>query len=126
MFYKLINLIKINYNLKKKKLILKYNLSKNDFKIAKLFIQLNIIKIIKKEENKLVIYFTYRKNNPVFYNIKNLYKPSRPFFINLNQILKINKKNNNIFILSTNKGLMTNFEAEKNKVGGILIFTLKI
>jgi len=124
MFFKITNLIKINYTLKRTKL--KTKLNKNDFKIIKIFIKLNIIKSVKKENNNYHIYFKYVNNNPVFYNIKNLYKPSRPFFINLDEIVKSNKKKTNIFILSSNKGLITNFEAEKNKIGGVLILLIHI
>jgi ribosomal protein S8 len=124
MFYKITNIVKLNYMLKRNKIKIKLN--KNDFKIIKIFIKLNIIKNIKKNKNNFYIYFRYVKNNPVFYSIKNIYKPSKPVFINFKEIKKINKKNNSIFILSTNKGLITNFEAEKNKTGGIIITLIHI
>jgi len=124
MFYKIINLIKVNYILKKKKL--KTKLNKKDFEIIKLFMKLNLIKFVKKDNKYFDIYFKYAKNNIMFFNIKNMYKPSKPTFINIKEIKKINKKNNNIFILSTNKGVITNFEAEKNNIGGVLIFILHI
>lgn len=124
MFHKITNLIKINYLLKKKKL--KINMNKKETKILKIFLQLNIIKLVKNKKNKFIIYFQYINNNPIFGNIQNMYKPSKLSFINLKQIIKINKKNNYIFFLSTNKGIINNFEAEKNKIGGILILKIKI
>lgn len=124
MFFKIINLIKINYILKKKKL--KTKLNKKDFEIIKLFTKLNLIRYVKKNNDYYYIYFKYVGGNTIFYNIKNVYKPSKPSFMNLKEIKKINKKNNNIFLLSTNKGLITNFEAEKNKIGGIVVFLISI
>lgn len=114
----------MNYLLKKKNL--KINLNQKEKIILKIFLQLNIIKLIKNDKKKLNIYFQYINNEPVFNNIKNMYKSSKPTFINLKQINKINKKNNYIFFISTNKGVINNFEAEKLKIGGILILKIKI
>lgn len=126
MFYKLINLIKMNYNLKRTKLKIQTKLNNRDFIIIRLFIKFNIVKVCKSEKKTNIIYFNYVNGKPAFRNIKNLYKPSKPSFINLKQIEKFNKKKNSIFILSTNKGLITNFEAEKEKIGGILVFSIHI
>jgi ribosomal protein S8 len=124
MFYKIINTIKINYILKKKNLKIKLN--KKDLQILKIFLKLNIIKLIKKNNNVFNISFQYINNDVVFNNIKNLNKPSKPVIVNLKQILEINKKKNHILFLSTNKGLINNFEAEKYKIGGIIILQIKI
>jgi len=125
MFYKTINLIKNNYNLKNSYVKID-KLNKNDFKIIKIFMKLNIIKSIKIKNKKYFLYLKYLNNNNVFGHIKNLHKPSKPFFLNLKEIKKINKKKNNIFLLSTNKGVITNFEAEKNQIGGLLILLIHI
>ena len=117
MFYKIINIIKLNLQLKNK--IIKIKLVKSDFKILKIFIQLNIIKNIKLYKNNL--YLIKLNNNTLLKNLINLYKPSRPNKINLKSIIKINRKKSNLFYLSTNIGIINNFEAEKNKVGGILL-----
>lgn len=124
MFFNTINLIKNNYNLKKKNIKIKLNLKEKQ--ILKIFLKLNIVKLVKKNKSIYNIYFNYINNELIFKNIKNIYKPSKPLFINLKQILKINKKNNFIFYISTNKGLINNFEAEKYKTGGILILKVKI
>lgn len=81
--------------------------------------------MVKKQSNNCyLIYFKYEENGCIFKNIKNIYKPSKPVFMTLAQINKINKKNNRIFLLSTNKGLLTNYEAELKKTGGIVILTI--
>jgi ribosomal protein S8 len=125
MFFKVINTVKISYILKKKNLKIKLN--KNDISILKIFLKLNIIKLIKHNNNNIyTISFQYINNSIIFNNIKNLNKPSKPYIINLKQILEINKKKNHILFLSTNKGLITNFEAEKYKIGGVAIMQIKI
>jgi ribosomal protein S8 len=127
MFYNIINLIKMNYICKKKKLNLK--IYKKDLKIIQIFVKLNLITIVKKNINKNLIvdiYFQYIGGEPLFKNIKNLNKPSKTTLINYKQLLKINKKNNSLFIISTNKGLITNFEAEKYKIGGNIILKIII
>lgn len=123
MFYKITNLIKYNYELKNTYIKIT-KLNKNDFKIINLFIKFNIVKYVKKNNNKYYIYLKYFKNKVIFKNIKNLYKPSKPFFLKVSEIIKLNKKKNKIFVLSTNKGLITNYEAEKNKIGGIPILII--
>lgn len=120
MFFKLINTLKININLKKK--IMRLKLNKNELILIKLLIKLNIIKFTKKLNNN--IYDVFLNYNCNFKNIKNLYKPSRKFFLSYNELKKITLKKNWILILSTNKGLLTNFELIKKKTSGILILKL--
>lgn len=120
MFYKIINLIKINIKLNNK--LVKTKLTKSDFKILNIFLKLNIItniKIFKKNEYIITI-----NNNSAFKNFKNLYKPSKPVKINLRSIINNNKKNKNLFFISTTKGLINNIEAENNKIGGFLILKI--
>lgn len=122
MFYKIINLIKLNLNLKNK--MFKTKLIKSDFVVLKIFLKLNIIKNIKLyKKNTYIIYL----NNDVFLkNLINLYKPSKPTKINLKNLIEINRKKTNLFFISTNLGLISNIEAEKNKIGGILVFKILI
>lgn len=102
--------------------ILKIKLYKNDFKILKIFFKLNIIKNIKYYDKNNYIIYLNNKNN--YKNIENLYKPSKLLYIKLKDIKKINRKKSNLFYISTNKGLINNFEAEKKNLGGIIIMKL--
>jgi len=120
MDFKLINLIKLNLIYKKK--ILKYNFKKKNINIIKILISLNIIKYIKKNNKNIYIYL----NNIIKYNyIKNLYKPSKKIFLKNEIIKKLTLKKKWIFLLSTNKGIITNFEAIKKNLGGIIILKIK-
>lgn len=122
MFFEIINLIKVGYkhNLLFQKIILK----KNDLKIIKILIELGILKkIIKIKKNEFFLYYNYinNLNQKSFYNIKNMYKPSHKKFIKLKELKKLTFTKKFILILSTNKGLMTNFNAIKYKKGGLLV-----
>ena len=119
MDFNLINLIKLNLIYKKK--ILKYKYNKKNINIIKILIILNIIKCIKKNKTNIYIYLNnFYKNN----YLNNFYKPSRSIFLKTNIIKKLTLKKKWIFLLSTNKGIITNFEALKKKTGGILIIKI--
>ena len=124
MFYKLINLIKLNLKYKKKFFFHKIN--KKEMVILKILIKYNIIKFIQKtQKNNFIIFLNYKNNNNVF-ELTNLYRPSFKQLISIDEINKITKKKNSIFILSSSKGILTNIEALIKKVGGILVLKLSL
>lgn len=115
----LINLIKLNLIYKKK--VIKYKYNKKNINIIKILILLNIIKYIKKNNNLIYLYI----NNFYKHNyINNLHKPSRPLFLKNSIIKKLTIKKKWIFLLSTNKGVVTNFEAVKKNLGGMLLLKI--
>ena len=118
MFFKLLNKIKMNTMTKKKILI--SNVNNNEQFLLKKLIKLNIIKFIFKKNNKYILVLNIFKKNKLIFKIKNLYKPSNYKSLNYKNIKKINKKNK-LLIISSNKGVLNNYELEKKKVGGILI-----
>lgn len=121
MFYKLINAVKFNALIREKNFFVDNN--KNNLKFIELLIKLNIIKYIKIK-NRLI--FIEINKNIIFKNIKNMYKPSKLVYIDQKNIKKITYKKGGIFILSTDKGLMTNLESINRNVGGVLLAYLII
>lgn len=117
--YNCINLIKISVSKNKKGFVI-INNTKN-INIVKVFLKINIIKFVRIKDNYIFAYINYVNNKPIFKNIINMFKPSKKRFISLKELEKIKKKHNWILILSTNKGLINNFEAVNFKVGGLLI-----
>lgn len=119
MFFNCVNIIKLSIKYKKKGFIIHKN--NNNMNIIKNFIKINLIKYIFLKNNKIVAFLNYYNNRPVFKNIINLFSYSNKKTISLKNIKKINNKHNWIILISTNKGILNNFEAEKLGVGGLII-----
>ena len=119
MFYKCINGVKLSIIYNKKGFVIEKN--ENNLNLLKLLLKINIIKFIKIEDKNIYVYINYVNNKPVFNNITNLFKPGHKIFISLKNLKKVSKKHNWILILSTNLGVLNNFEAIEKGVGGVLI-----
>ena len=79
-------------------------------------------KINKKESNKadLMINLKYNSGSPVISTIERISKPGRRIFSSAESLPKINN-GLGIAIISTPKGVMTDLEARKQKLGGEII-----
>ena len=77
---------------------------------------------INSETNKsiLLIYLKYHSGNPVISTIERISKPGRRIFSRAESLPKINN-GLGIAIVSTPKGVMTDIDARKQKVGGEII-----
>ena len=79
-------------------------------------------KINKKESNKsdLMINLKYNSGSPVINTIERISKPGRRIFSSAQSLPKINN-GLGIAIISTPKGVMTDIDARKQKLGGEII-----
>ena len=79
-------------------------------------------KINKKESNKadLMINLKYNAGSPVISTIEGISKPGRRIFSSAQSLPKINN-GLGIAIISTPKGVMTDIDARKQKLGGEII-----
>ena len=79
-------------------------------------------KVSKKEFNKtdLMINLKYNSGSPVISTIERVSKPGRRIFSSAQSLPKINN-GLGIAIISTPKGVMTDIEARKQKLGGEII-----
>ena len=77
---------------------------------------------VDKNENKqvLIIDLKYNSGSPVISVIERVSKPGRRVFSSAQSLPKINN-GLGIAIISTPKGVMTDIDARKNKVGGEII-----
>ena len=79
-------------------------------------------KVNKKESNKadLMINLKYNSGSPVISTIERISKPGRRIFSSAQSLPKINN-GLGIAIISTPKGVMTDIDAKKQKLGGEII-----
>ena len=77
---------------------------------------------INKEDNKptLSLELKYHSGNPVISTIQRVSKPGRRIFSSFESLPKINN-GLGIAIISTPKGVMTDIDARKQRVGGEII-----
>ncbi len=111
------NAIKAN----KRYIYLPYQKKINTF--FKILFLCGLISYVKKNSsnNLLKIGLKFKRNGKLsFETIKILSKPSNPIFINTTECSKI-AQGVGIFLISTTKGLKTNQECIKQKLGGKLI-----
>tara|TARA_B100001250_G_scaffold28031_1_gene23024 strand:+ start:601 stop:999 length:399 start_codon:yes stop_codon:yes gene_type:complete len=74
----------------------------------------------EKYKNSLKINLKYNYGNPVINTIERISKPGRRIFSSAESLPKINN-GLGIAIVSTSKGVMTDIDARKNKLGGEII-----
>ena len=77
-------------------------------------------KIYDDKKPSIEINLKYNSGNPVINTIERVSKPGRRIFSSANSLPKINN-GLGIAIVSTPKGVMTDIEARKQKVGGEVI-----
>ncbi len=77
---------------------------------------------VKSDQNKsnLHISLKYNSGNPVISSIERISKPGRRIFSSAESLPKVNN-GLGIAIISTPKGVMTDIDARKQKVGGEII-----
>ena len=77
---------------------------------------------VKSEQNKsnLLISLKYNSGNPVINSIERVSKPGRRIFSSAESLPKVNN-GLGIAIISTPKGVMTDMDARKQKIGGEII-----
>tara|TARA_Y100000589_G_C27110837_1_gene612150 strand:- start:373 stop:768 length:396 start_codon:yes stop_codon:yes gene_type:complete len=98
--------------------------SKFKTKIAEVLKEEGFIIDFKVEENEkkqnLIIILKYNFGNPVINTIERVSKPGRRIFSSAESLPKINN-GLGIAIISTPKGVMTDVNARKQKIGGEII-----
>lgn len=100
--------------------------SKLKEQILKKLIELRYIKNFKVEGDKkksLLIDLLYTDSVPALSNVKIFSKPGRRWYTEAKKIKPV-LSGFGVAILSTSKGILTNTEAKKERIGGELLFYL--
>lgn len=110
-----------------KKETVKIPFSKIKFEIAKILQKEGYIdKVEEKGRGKkfLIIYLKYDENKkPAITGVKKISKPGQRVYKGYQEIKKI-KGGYGLAVISTSKGLMSDKEAKKQKIGGEVIFEI--
>ena len=118
--------IKNSAKANRKEVILPY--SKINREIGKVLVKEGFLESIKEEavENKkqLKAVIKYERRIPVLTDVVVISKPSLRVYEPVKKILEIKKRGKRTVIVSTSKGVMTAENAQKNGVGGEVLFAI--
>lgn len=86
---------------------------------------LGFIESYKKEEdiNYITIKLKYESGMPAFTDVKLYSKPGRRWYVSVNDLKPV-LSGMGYSLISTSKGILTNKEAKKEKIGGELLFDI--
>jgi small subunit ribosomal protein S8 len=105
--------------------------SKTKFEIAKILEREGFVERVEKIKEKtqrgnkkpqpfIRIFLKYQNKTPAIFGLKRISKPGQRIYLPYKKIKKV-KGGYGIAIISTSKGMMTDKEARKKKVGGEVI-----
>ena len=116
--------IKNGYMASKDSVMTPYSKIKEDIlKILKKLGYIEDFVVDKKNKLDITVILAYENNKPLFTDVKIFSKPGRKFYIKSTEI-KTDRSGITSKALSTSKGVMTDIEAKKNKIGGELLFEI--
>ncbi|MEK7186450.1 MAG: 30S ribosomal protein S8 [Patescibacteria group bacterium] len=96
--------------------------------IAKVLAKEGFLEDIKEQEAEgrkvLSLKIKYNNRIPVITDTKIISKPSYRVYSGSSNLIQTQKKGMFTIILSTSKGIMTGDEAQKNKIGGEVLFRI--
>ncbi|MGC9968712.1 MAG: 30S ribosomal protein S8 [Minisyncoccia bacterium] len=125
MYYHFLSEIKNAMQAHKEKLALPF--SKMDFAVLKLLVEAGYLKSVEREtigkRSMVVVRLSYRDKKSAMNDFKIISKPSRHQYMDYRSLRRV-KQGYGIGVLSTSRGIMTEREAKKNKVGGEYLFEI--
>ena len=125
MYYDLLARIKNAGAAKKESLLAPY--SNLDYAVAQILVNTGYLKSVEKKvigkKNFLEVGMKYSKKEPVMTDFRLISKPSRHIYFSYRELRPV-RQNFGFAVISTPKGIMTNKEAKKQKVGGEYLFEI--
>ena len=123
MYYDLLAKLKNATMAKKEKITVPF--SKMDLAVLKALVESGYIKSADVEavgeKSTIVVRIAYKNKTAAVNDFKIVSKPSRRFYFDYRSLRPV-KQGYGVAVLSTSKGIMTNKEAKKNKIGGEYLF----
>ena len=118
----MLNQIKNGEAVAKPEVLIKFSNLKNEFAkiLAEAGFILEIKKIAKGKAKSMKIILKYNGKEPAISGFKRVSKPGQRIYVKADEIKKV-RQGYGISIISTPKGLMTNTQAKKTKLGGELM-----
>lgn len=117
----------INLGIKSNRICINMWLNKQNICICKYLFSKGLIDtyILNKEKRLLHVYFSFfYEKKPILF-IKQLSKPGRKLYIKHSKLLKMYTHRKHLFLMSTDRGILTSKEAIRNKLGGELVFIIR-
>jgi small subunit ribosomal protein S8 len=124
MYYDLLAQIKNALGARKDKVTIPF--SRMDFSVAKVLVGAGYVKTAETEMiggKKAIVLRLGRERKEKMNDFKIVSKPSRHFYFDYRSLRPV-KQGHGIGVLSTSKGIMTNLEARKQKIGGEYLFEI--
>ncbi len=97
--------------------------SKMDFAVAKILLDAGYLKDVQKKTVGKKNFLEIKLSNKKINGFKLISKPSKHVYASREKIMPV-KNNYGLGVFSTSKGIMSNKEARKNKVGGEYLFEI--
>ena len=125
MYYDLLPRIKNAIGARKDRITVPF--SKMDFAVLKALADGGYVKSVEKEamgkRNVIVVRLAYKDKKSAVNSFKIISKPSRHFYADYQSIRPV-KQGYGLGVISTSKGIMTDKEARKKKLGGEYLFNI--
>jgi len=117
--------IKNGYLSRRERIEVPYSRLKEE--ILKKLVQTKYIKNYQVEgegaKKTFLVELVYRQGKPLFNDVKIYSKPSRRWYVGVDDLKPV-LNGLGVALISTSQGLLTNNEARKAKIGGELLFTI--
>ncbi len=125
MYYDVLAKIKNAAMAEKERMILPF--SRMDFAVVSALAEAGYLKNVEREtlgrRQVINVRLAYKGKESVFTDFKLVSKPSRHSYIDYRKLRPV-KQGHGLAVLSTSRGIMTDRQARKNKVGGEYLFEI--
>lgn len=125
MYYNILSELKNAVRARKEKVVFPF--SKMDFAVAKKLAEHGYVKSVEKEavgrKTGIVVHLAYKGTEGTINDFKIMSKPSRHSYADYRSLQRV-RQGHGLGMLSTSKGIMTDFEAKKQKLGGEYLFQI--